>query len=75
MIVSVTAFLMLFFFRKTALIMGGPGPAKQVAFFPSEEPEKLLRSIAGRIAALQAQAQAQLEQESASGADKIYRGV
>ncbi len=64
---------MIFFFRKTALILGGPGPAKQVAFFPSEEPEKLLRSVAGRIAALQQQAL--LEQESTSGADKIYKGV
>ena len=73
MVISIVAFLMVFFFRKTALILGGPGPAKQVAFYPSEEPEKLLRSIAGKIATLQAQAQ--LEQESASGADKIYGGV
>jgi hypothetical protein len=73
MVISIVAFLMIFFFRKTALILGGPGPAKQVAFFPSETPELLLRSVAGKIAALQEQAQ--MEQESASGAEKIYAGV
>ncbi len=72
---SILAFLMVFLFRKTALVLGGPGPAKQVAFYPSEQPEALLRSVAARIAGLQEQAMRGHPGDSMSGADKAYGGV
>ena len=48
-LISIFQFIMVFFFRKTAVIFGGPGPAKQVSFLPDENPEALLRSIAKEI--------------------------
>lgn len=50
-LVSIFQFIMIFFFRKTSLILGGPGPAKQVAFLPDEHPEKLLRDVASHVQA------------------------
>jgi hypothetical protein len=52
--ISVFKFLMIFFFRKTALIFGGPGPAKQVSFEPNEDPEAFLRDIGDTIKEAQA---------------------
>ena len=62
--------------RRTALVLGGPGPDMQVVFHPSEQPEALLRSVAARIAGLQEQAilgppAAALAGHSQSGADKL----
>lgn len=52
-LISIFQFLMIFFFRKTAVILGGPGPAKQVAFEPAEDPETLLRGVAAHVTVAQ----------------------
>jgi hypothetical protein len=70
-IVSITKFLIIFFFRKTSLIIGGPGPAKQVAFLPIDEPVTLLRSMAVKVAALQAKAADELRDTSAGAAKLV----
>ena len=76
MIISITKFLMIFLFRKTALIIGGPGPAKQVSFLPFEEPATLLRSMAVKVAALQAKAADELRDTSIGAAKLvIYNDV
>ena len=55
---------------QTSLIIGGPGPAKQVAFLPIDEPVTLLRSMAVKVAALQAKAADELR-DSSAGAAKL----
>jgi hypothetical protein len=52
-LISIFKFVMIFLFRKTALIFGGPGPAKQVSFLPDEKPELLLRSVANDVTTAQ----------------------
>ena len=49
---SIVAFVIVFLFRKTALIIGGPGPGKQVTFEPNEQPEEMLRGFAADFTAI-----------------------
>lgn len=51
-IASIMAFLIIFFCRKTALILGGPGPGKQINFPIEEKPEEMLRMYAADFAAI-----------------------
>ena len=53
-LVSIVAFVVIFLFRKTALIIGGPGPGKQVTFEPNEQPEEMLRGFAADFMAISA---------------------
>jgi hypothetical protein len=52
-LISIFQFIMIFLFRKTAVILGGPGPAKEVSFLPDENPEALLRGIAANVTVAQ----------------------
>jgi len=48
-LISIFQFLVVFFCRKTAVIIGGPGPAKSVVLPVAEKPEELLQSIANNV--------------------------
>jgi len=54
-LMSIMKFLIIFFFRKTAVILGGPGPAKTVVLpVVVEKPEEMLQDLANGITVAQA---------------------
>jgi hypothetical protein len=54
-LMSIMKFLIIFFFRKTAVILGGPGPAKTVVLpVVVEKPEEMLQDLANSITVAQA---------------------
>ena len=75
--VSIFRFLIVFFFRKTAVIIGGPGPAKEVVLPTVEEkPDELLQDLANSVTIAQASFTWPVPSVIVySGADKAASGV
>lgn len=48
-LISMLNFLLVFFCRKTALILGGPGPGKEVDFPVEENPEQFLHTVGAEV--------------------------
>ena len=54
-VISIFRFIVIFFCRKTAVIIGGPGPAKEVVLPTVEEkPDELLQDLANSVTIAQA---------------------
>jgi hypothetical protein len=74
---SVIGFVFALCCRKSSVVLGGPGPAKEVVLPVEHHPEQLLRSIAHAVAAaneLALQQRAQFLGDGISGAGKFAAG-
>ncbi len=65
---------MIFLFRKTAFIIGGPGAGKQVIFAPIADSKSILVDVSNKVAAAQAAGLLSLRSTGGANAPKGYAG-